>query len=144
MISSSDTKDSGMDTIVAISTAPGLGAVALVRVSGPDAWDIVRRLVLHPEKYDCLDLRKSGVLSLVHPQTAHPLDRAMIVKYKAPQSFTGENTVEVQCHGGVTTPLAVAEAIIVAGARQAREASLRAAPFSTARWTWPRPRRWTI
>lgn len=113
--------EDGNDTIAAVSTAPGLGAVAIVRVSGPESWLIVRKLLPCPEYFDRLDLRKSGALSLVHPRTKQPLDRAVIVKYRSPESFTGEDTVEVQCHGGVAVPSAVLEAIITAGARQARE-----------------------
>ena len=51
MTESGSIRDSAMDTIVAISTAPGLGAVALVRVSGPEAWEIVRRLTISGRKY---------------------------------------------------------------------------------------------
>ncbi len=108
------------DTIAALATAPGLGAVAVVRLSGPLAWEIGRRLAKNGEKFDCLAARITRVLSLVDPRTGAPLDRALIVKYRAPESFTGEDVVEFQTHGGYAVPVAVLEAAKNAGARQAQ------------------------
>lgn len=109
----------GAESIAAISTAPGIGAVAIVRLSGPRAWEIGRSLARNPERFDSLQERITRVMSLVHPRTAIPLDYALIVKHKAPESFTGEDVVEFQCHGGYTVPEAVLGAVKAAGARQA-------------------------
>ncbi|MCE5271834.1 tRNA uridine-5-carboxymethylaminomethyl(34) synthesis GTPase MnmE [bacterium] len=110
----------GSDTIAALATTPGLGAVAVVRLSGPRAWEIGRSLAKNGERFDCLAARITRVLSLVDPRTGNPLDRALIVKYRAPESFTGEDVVEFQTHGGYTVPVAVLDAAKSAGARQAR------------------------
>lgn len=107
------------DTIVAVSTAPGIGAVAVVRISGPRAWEVGKKLAANPEKYNSLETRRSSLLSLIDPVTHYELDRALIVKYKGPASFTGEDVVEIQCHGGLSVPVALIEAAIASGARQA-------------------------
>ena len=119
---SMDRKESitaGEDTIAAISTAPGIGAVAIIRLSGVRAWEIGRSLAKDREKYDTIQERIARVINLVHPQTGIPLDQALIVKYRAPESFTGEDVIEFQCHGGYAVPAAVLGAVKDAGARQA-------------------------
>jgi tRNA modification GTPase len=101
------------DTIVAISTPPGRGAIAVIRLSGPDAFSIARQHI-DPwptrlrESHLCT-VRRNGVL----------LDQALVTVFPAPHSFTGENTVEVSTHGGYVVPVSVASALIASGARQA-------------------------
>lgn len=107
------------DTIVAVSTAPGIGAVAVVRISGPRAWEVGEKLVADPEKYNSLEPRRSSLFSLIDPVSQSELDRALIVKYKGPASFTGEDVVEIQCHGGLSVPVALTGAAIASGVRQA-------------------------
>ncbi|MBN2288333.1 MAG: tRNA uridine-5-carboxymethylaminomethyl(34) synthesis GTPase MnmE [Candidatus Glassbacteria bacterium] len=123
------TRQSGReDTIVAVSTAPGVGAVAVVRVSGPLAWEVGEKLAADPAKYRAIEPRRSALMTLADRARGHEIDRALVVKYQAPASFTGEDVVEVQCHGGLAVPAAVAGAAIAAGARQAAagEFTLRA------------------
>ena len=107
-------------TIVAVSTAPGLGAVALVRLSGARAWALAREMVGEKEKFDRLEERKNKLFTLKHPHTREKLDTALVVKYREPESFTGEDVVEFQCHGGNAVPSALTEAAISAGARAAK------------------------
>ncbi|HET8655658.1 MAG TPA: tRNA uridine-5-carboxymethylaminomethyl(34) synthesis GTPase MnmE [Longimicrobiaceae bacterium] len=106
------------DTIAAISTARGRGAVAVVRASGPGALPALLRL--------CPALggtapapRVQRLLALVHPETGEPLDRALVSFFPAPRSYTGEDTVEISTHGGVLTPQLVLDALYAAGARPA-------------------------
>ena len=102
------------DTIVAIATAPGRGALAIVRVSGPRASDIGRQLV-RPWPQDA----RHATLAHVLDTQGHVLDEGVVVRYEAPASFTGEDAVEITSHGGAMAPAAIAAAFVSAGARPA-------------------------
>ena len=112
------------DTIAAISTARGKGGVALLRISGPDAISICQK-VFSP---------KSGKkLSEYAPRTAvfgsiyapddrgawNEIDDGLATVFRAPASFTGEDTVEICCHGGILLTQTVLTACLAAGARAA-------------------------
>jgi tRNA modification GTPase len=119
--------DSGkQDTITAIATATGPGAVGIIRLSGADALEIARRCFagLPPQP-------RSHQLYLgrvIEPRGGEPLDEALAVWMGGPRTFTGEDVVEVQCHGGELNMRRVLDATLGAGARLARpgEFSLRA------------------
>ncbi len=84
------------ETIYALSSAAGKAGVAVVRVSGPKAWDSLSVLL----KTKALPLPRSARLcKLYHPQTGHIIDLALVVGFKAPHSFTGEDVIEYHCHG---------------------------------------------
>lgn len=109
----------GLDeTIAAIATPEGRGALAIVRVSGPRADDLLLRLVpslggaLPPE-------RRQVLLTLIHPTTGETIDRALCTRFVAPSSFTGEDSVEFSCHGGELTPRLLLDALRAGGARDA-------------------------
>lgn len=114
------------DTIVALSTAPGRAAIAVVRLSGPRALAILRELV-DDKSFDptpnMLVLR-----SLFDPSTGEHLDQSLVSYFKAPHSFTGEDVVEVHCHGSPILTRAAVDAALRLGARMADpgEFSLRA------------------
>jgi tRNA modification GTPase len=101
------------DTIVALASAPGRGAIALVRLSGPDAFSIAAKLIrpLSPEP-------RVTHLCDVFAEEAK-LDQALVTLFPAPNSFTGEDTVEFSTHGGYLVPSTIVAALISAGARQA-------------------------
>ena len=117
------------DTIVAIATAPGRGGVAIVRVSGPEAFAIAKKLTgcaVVPAMVQFARLRglKSSV-SRPAPEdgrqkTEDVIDEGIVLAFKSPRSYTGEDVVEFQCHGGAVTPRRVLEACLAAGARLAR------------------------
>ena len=103
------------DTIVAISTASGRAAIGVVRLSGPRAHDIARRCLTQWP-----DAPRVAVLADVRdPVSGSTIDQAIIVRYDAPNSFTGEKLVEVSGHGGLLSPPAVTALLIREGARQA-------------------------
>lgn len=103
------------DTIVAISTAVGRAAIGVVRMSGLRAHDIARRCLSHWP-----DAPRVAVLADVRdPASGSTIDQAIVVRYDAPNSFTGENLVEVSGHGGLLSPAAVTAVLIREGARQA-------------------------
>ena len=117
------------DTIVAIATAPGRGGVAVVRVSGPEAFAIAERLTgraVAPARVQFARLRglESSVSRPVpedlRRETEDVIDEGLLLAFKSPHSYTGEDVVEFQCHGGVVTPRRVLEACLAAGARLAR------------------------
>jgi tRNA modification GTPase len=104
------------DTIAAIATPQGRGAVALLRVSGPGALDVLRRIA--PGIGDVLP-RAQRLAALRHPETGELLDRGLVTYFAAPASYTGEDTLEIATHGGVLTPQLVLDALLAAGARPA-------------------------
>lgn len=103
------------DTIVATATAPGRGAVAVIRLSGPDAETIAKRVIFpwphSPRALFRCDVREPG--------SGEAIDVALAVVFPAPASYTGETVVEVQSHGGSYVPAAIETAFIAAGARPA-------------------------
>ena len=102
-------------TITAIATAPGRGALAIVRVSGPDVAAIAERL-LRPVP---LEARRATRVAVIDPDDGTVLDDAVATRYFAPASFTGEDLLELTTHGGYLAPTSVLAATIRAGARQA-------------------------
>jgi len=102
------------DTVVAIATAPGRGALAIVRLSGPRALEIGERLVRPwpPEA-------RHAQLARAYDDSDTLLDEGVIVFYLAPASFTGDDAVEFTCHGGPIVPATIAAAFVSAGARPA-------------------------
>ncbi|MGN7825009.1 tRNA uridine-5-carboxymethylaminomethyl(34) synthesis GTPase MnmE [Chitinophaga sp. 22536] len=105
------------DTIVAVATAPGLGAIAVIRLSGSQAFPICN--TLFPGK-DLL-LQASHTLhfgSLVH--NGHVIDEVVVSLYKGPRSYTGEDVIEISCHGSPYIQQQIIEATIAAGARLAK------------------------
>ena len=112
------------DTIAALATAPGASGVAVVRVSGPDALAVAAKIAGAAEGRAPAGARASGPLACVRPLRDAAGDvidaTAVVLLFRAPRSYTGEDVVELQCHGGVVTPRRVLEACFAAGARLAR------------------------
>ena len=102
------------DTIAAVATAPGRGGVAVIRVSGPEAFKVAERLTGHTPKP-----RRVSLESISDPNSTI-IDTAVVLAFKGPNSYTGEDVVEFQCHGGSVTPRRVLEACFASGARLAR------------------------
>jgi tRNA modification GTPase len=103
------------DTIVAIATATGRAAISVVRMSGPQSHAIAKRcLSAWPD-----EPRQARLADVGDPLTESVIDQAVVIRYDAPNSFTGEDLVEISGHGGVLSPLAVASLLIREGARQA-------------------------
>jgi|CXWL01.1.fsa_nt_gi tRNA modification GTPase len=109
------TNDQRLTTIVAVATAPGLGAIAVIRLAGPQAFGVASRIALW---LDVERAREAQLLALVGPD-GEPIDQALVTCFPAPHSFTGEDTVELSVHGGALVPGAVVAAAIAAGARMA-------------------------
>ncbi|MEC8287950.1 MAG: tRNA uridine-5-carboxymethylaminomethyl(34) synthesis GTPase MnmE, partial [Pseudomonadota bacterium] len=82
-------------TIYALSSAPGKSGIAVIRVSGPEAKKIGNLFNI-----DLPDPKKVQIVKLVHPHNGDLIDKALITFFKSPNSFTGENMVELSIHGG--------------------------------------------
>lgn len=107
------------DTIAAIATAPGEGAIAVIRVSGKDAITTVERLFDGRVRLSEAASHTAHYGKLVDLSGVH-IDDVVVTVFRKPHSYTGEDTVEVSCHGGVYNTRRVLEAIVRAGARQAQ------------------------
>jgi len=101
------------DTIVAVATPSGHGALALVRLSGPDAFAIAGRHLRPPLS----EHRVTQLCSVYDGEEI--LDQALVTRFFGPNSFTGDDTVELSTHGGYLVPSSVVAALISSGARQA-------------------------
>jgi len=105
------------DTIVALATAPGIGAIGVIRVSGPASWEIVDKLF--PSK----DLRQQPTHTLhvgYLKEEEEMLDEVVVSLFKGPKSYTGEDVVEVSCHGSPYIQERVIQAFLRGGSRLAR------------------------
>ncbi|HEU4628177.1 MAG TPA: tRNA modification GTPase [Gemmatimonadaceae bacterium] len=103
------------DSIAALATAPGRSAVALVRLSGADAFAVAGRLV-HPWP---LAPRRATLCAVHDGPGGALLDRALVTAFPGPASYTGEDVVEIATHGGHAVPTAVLAALVAVGARPA-------------------------
>ena len=105
-----------MDTIVAISTAIGAGAISIVRLSGPEAIQIVN------ENFKGKDLTKveSHTINYGHiVENGEEIDEVLVSVFKAPRTYTCEDVVEINCHGGMYVTNRVLEIMLNSGARMA-------------------------
>ncbi|MBT4031079.1 MAG: tRNA uridine-5-carboxymethylaminomethyl(34) synthesis GTPase MnmE [Campylobacteraceae bacterium] len=102
------------DTIVAVATANGVGSISIVRLSGPNALEIALKI----SKKDNLNSRYA-TLSQIYNDENELIDEALLIYFKNPSSFTGEDIVEFQCHGGYVIANMVLETTIKYGARLA-------------------------
>lgn len=112
------------DTIAAIATAAGPGAISILRVSGVDARAVAAK-ILRIEGGGRLDLgpadsHRARTARLVRPDDASAIDECLVIPMLAPRSYTGEDTVEVHCHGGSLIGRLALRAALAAGARAAR------------------------
>lgn len=116
-------------TIVAIATPPGVGAIAVIRLSGNDAIAIVDK-IFRPRKKNLLLSQQEGYTvhfgQLMDGNIA--VDEVLITLFKSPHSYTGEDTVEISCHGSIVIQQQIVELLIKHGAvaAQAGEFTLRA------------------
>ncbi len=112
-----------LDTIAAISTPYGKGGIAVIRISGADAISAAER-VFSPKNGKPLSLIESNraiygsVYSNINGDS-RVIDDGIAVLFRAPASFTGEDTVEISCHGGVLLTQRVLESVLASGARAA-------------------------
>ena len=113
---SSRLSELAVDTIAALATAVGPGAIALVRMSGPEAFQILRALT--PD-HDDPPPRMASLRLLTNREGGGLLDRALVTAFPRPDSYSGEDMVEISCHGGWLVPRLILDACLAIGARLA-------------------------
>jgi len=115
------------DTIAAIATPPGKGGIAIIRLSGSEAIAITQMFFNCGIKLEEIEPRQAVFGKLVD-ENGFGIDEAIAIFYKAPNSYTKENLVEINCHGGIYLSQKVLELAIQNGARLAKpgEFTLRA------------------
>lgn len=92
-------------TIAAVATPPGYGGIGIIRISGAESLSYTRRL-LHPSASNTFQPNHTALHQLINPLNGQALDEALITFFRAPNSFTGEDVVELSCHG---SPVVLAE-----------------------------------
>jgi len=102
------------NTIVAIATANGVGSISIVRVSGKDALNIALKLSKKKELNP-----RVATLGTIYNSNDEIIDEALLIYFKNPYSFTGEDVVEFQCHGGIAISNIIMEEVLKCGARLA-------------------------
>ncbi|HEX6819652.1 MAG TPA: hypothetical protein VF120_14845, partial [Ktedonobacterales bacterium] len=111
------------DTIAAIATPPGPGGVGILRISGPDAFAIGRAL-FRPARPLPGDMTPPSHLltygHVVDPATGERLDEVLVAFLRAPHTYTREDTVEINTHGGPLLLRRILEAALASGARTAQ------------------------
>lgn len=118
-------------TIAAISTPRGKGGVAVIRISGEDAISICESFVFPKSKKRLSDIRHASVcLANITDEDGELLDEALVSVFHAPHSYTGENTVEINCHGGILLTEAVLTRALSCGAVQAGPGEFTRRAFS--------------
>ncbi len=102
------------DTISAIATANGISSIAIIRLSGDDALSIIKKLS-HKESFS----PRYASLTNIYDKENLLIDEVIVIYFKNPHSFTAEDVVEIQCHGGFIVAQSILKATIQAGARLA-------------------------
>ena len=116
------------DTIIALSTPNGLGAISVIRISGPDSISTTENLFIAKGKKK-LSQMKSHTVHLGHLiKNGFELDEVLITLFKGPNSYTGENTIEISCHGSTYIQQEIIDLFVDNGIRVANpgEFTLRA------------------
>ncbi|MGE1236902.1 tRNA uridine-5-carboxymethylaminomethyl(34) synthesis GTPase MnmE [Bacillus sp. S2(2019)] len=110
-----------MDTIAAISTPMGEGAIAIIRLSGPDAVQIADRMYKGPKekKLVSVDSHTIHYGHIVDSSTEQVIEEVMVSVLRAPKTFTREDVIEINCHGGIVTVNKVLQLALKEGARLA-------------------------
>ncbi|MBR4815084.1 MAG: tRNA uridine-5-carboxymethylaminomethyl(34) synthesis GTPase MnmE, partial [Paludibacteraceae bacterium] len=110
------------DTICAISTAPGMGAIAIIRLSGDEAIHIADKLFVSAKKGKRLADAPSHTahFGTIRNDNGEIVDEVVATLYIAPHSFTGENSVEIACHGSTFIQQRIIQLLLEKGCRMAQ------------------------
>ena len=107
------------ETISSISTPVGEGAIAIVRLSGEDAIEIADRLYKGAKKLAETDSHTINYGHIVDPKSGETVEEVMVALMRAPKTYTREDIVEINCHGGIHTVNRVLQLTLNNGARMA-------------------------
>ena len=111
-----------MSTICAISTAPGVGGIAVIRVSGTDAFALCDKIFHAHREGHTIQSQKAYTLQYgtIENERGETVDNVVIAVFRAPHSFTGEDTVEISCHGSIYIQQQILQLLIQNGCELAK------------------------
>lgn len=109
------------DTIAAISTAIGEGGIGIVRISGPQSFRIVQKVFQTKVKKDFREFinRTLYLGYIIEPENGEVVDEVLLAVFKAPYTYTREDMVEINCHGGLVAQKRILSIVLNQGARLA-------------------------
>ena len=108
------------DTCAAVSTAIGKAGISVIRVSGDESVSIAEKIFVPANGKKLTEISaNTATFGTIYGKNGEKIDTALVTVFKAPRSYTGEDTVEISCHGSVVGTSMVLGAILEAGARQA-------------------------
>lgn len=112
----------GGTTIAAISTAPGVGGIAVIRISGPEAFAVCNTVFRAANSTVSVLTQQANtvVFGTVVDENNEPIDEVLVTVFRAPQSFTGEDVVEISCHGSVFIQQRILQLLLESGCMLAR------------------------
>ena len=105
------------DTISAIATVLGTGGVSIIRLSGNNSKDVINKMFFKNGKFEQVDFKPNSVTHGYIYDKDVLLDEVVVLFFKAPNSYTGEDVFEIQCHGGVNITKAIFDLTLKNGAR---------------------------
>ena len=103
------------DTIAAISTPLGMGGVGVIRISGDKAFDIIKQ-IYNKQNFKPNTISHGWIL-----ENSIKVDEVLVLPFFAPHSYTGENVIEIHCHGGVNIVKKILSLCLNAGCRPAEK-----------------------
>ena len=108
------------ETIAAISTAQGEGGIGVIRISGEDALEVADKIFKNVNGKHITDMKGYTAAFGKVVCDGEAIDEAVALVFRAPHSYTGENVVELSCHGGIFITRRVLRAVLSAGASLAQ------------------------
>ena len=111
-----------MSTIAAISTAPAIGGIGIVRMSGKDCFEVLEKIFKpkNPETIENIDGYRIKYGTIVNPETNRIVDEVLVSYFKCPKSYTAENMCEINSHGGIVVLREILELCLKNGAELAK------------------------
>jgi tRNA modification GTPase len=121
------------DTIVAIATPPGTGGIAVIRLSGKESREVASRIFSGKESPRSVESHRILYGKVIDPVHGEKIDEVLLAVMHGPRTFTGEDTVEISCHGGVVPAQRIVEICINEGARIAERGEFTKRAFLNGR-----------
>lgn len=107
------------DTIAAISTAQGAGGIGIIRISGDRAFEIASKIFKGKKPFEEIKSHTINFGRIIRPENGEVVDEVLLTKMKKPNTFTREDIVEINCHGGIIVVKTILELLLKLGSRLA-------------------------
>lgn len=123
------------DTIAAIATAPGEAGIGIIRISGKNSVNVADK-IFRSKRFDSLDRseqRKLNYGHIIDPKDGKKIDEVLVVYMRGPNTYTKENVVEINCHGGIIPVRRILELVLENGARMAERGEFTKRAFLNGR-----------